>query len=778
MSANREGLRSLIAGVGFATVSGSLLAAAAVVTPAAAQGISDAYDEIIVTARKREESLQDVPISGTALSADQLDLFQIEEFDDFVRAIPGANILGNGPEFLRDVAFRGLGSGRSSDSNSATGIYKNGVFSAGGTFGGRSFTILDLYDVERIEAFRGPQGALFGRNAYGGAINIVTARPRFETEARLGVTYDSEVTRRIDGVAKAPIIEDRLALRLAALYSDAEGHLTNEFTNSDTHAERLYTGGRASLLFNATERLSALVVAEYLDSQVPGFSAALTKPRPFRPSFFGLNNNTPSITENEEWSVSLEIGYELDWASLTWITQYKARDTSTLDDLDGFRDNDGVTGMLPAYSGLATQERFGDFERVITEARLSGEAGPRLRWLLGADFLADSETFLQDQEDTAPGMALLATIDREKDVSSYSVFGSLDHDLTERWTVGAEVRWLVENRQSTTFSSVMGGMVTGLTGEDETSEILPVLTATYRFESNDRLYGRIARGLRTGGFNDRSSTVFTYEDEKVWSYELGAKTNWFGGRVQVDGAIFYTQIEDAQATAPVVVGGIVQPGVIVQNLGDAESYGGEIEARTRFTLGPGSLTVLGGISTQEGQFTDDRIVALSDVGGGTTIGNIQDLDLPQQRDFTLNLAFTYSLPVFNTGTDLRSSVNFSHALGGREEAQFTSEELDTLTQLDARMELKAEQWSLAVFGRNLTDQRAIMEHTGGNNVLVQEPLTYGGSAELRFCRRSGAGGASRSGPAGRAVLSSSKSTLERSGTVRLGGQAPASQARA
>lgn len=164
---------AMLAGASVAAITSMLSA------PALAQTGAGAYagDQIIVQARKRDEAIEDVPASVSALSADAIEDLILEDVADIVRQVPGGVLIASGPDYLDDIALRGQGGGRLGFSETTTGIYKDGIFIAGGGFNGRSYARIDLFDLERIEVYRGPQGALYGRNAVGGAVNVITRAP-------------------------------------------------------------------------------------------------------------------------------------------------------------------------------------------------------------------------------------------------------------------------------------------------------------------------------------------------------------------------------------------------------------------------------------------------------------------------------------------------------------------------------------------------------------------------------------------------------------------------
>jgi iron complex outermembrane recepter protein len=203
---------------------------------------------VTVSARKRDEALIDVPLSVSALGSEEIELLVLDGIADYLRQLPGASLVNAGPEYLNDISIRGQGGGRQGFNESAVGIYRNGIYVAGGGFGGRSFNRLDFFDVRTIETYRGPQGALYGRNAVGGAMNVISNKP--STEA---VTFDGRVAfedidrYEVSGVLNLPLAET-FAARIGAFFIDQDGGFhTNLPTGKKTDVQE-QTGARIGLL--------------------------------------------------------------------------------------------------------------------------------------------------------------------------------------------------------------------------------------------------------------------------------------------------------------------------------------------------------------------------------------------------------------------------------------------------------------------------------------------------------------------------------------------------
>jgi outer membrane receptor protein involved in Fe transport len=268
----------------FAAVSTAAIILAGLSSPAAAQttapsssppsevDTAEDADAIVVTARRREETLQDIPGSITALTGEQIQNLVVDGNQDYLRQVPGASLVTSGPDYLNDFSLRGQGSGRLGFSETATGIFKDGHYNAGGGFGGRSFSRLDTFDVDRIEVLRGPQGALYGRNSVGGAVNILTNTPSDDFEVRGRLYYDDVERGIVEGIVNLPI-GTNLAVRIGGFYDDQNsGHIFNETTDDFVDQQR-FIGTRAALRARPTDALTLDLSYEYYDARTPGFAS-------------------------------------------------------------------------------------------------------------------------------------------------------------------------------------------------------------------------------------------------------------------------------------------------------------------------------------------------------------------------------------------------------------------------------------------------------------------------------------------------------------------------
>jgi outer membrane receptor protein involved in Fe transport len=787
---------------------------------------TDDQDVIVVTARRREETLQDVPASITALTGEQIQNLVVDGNQDYLRQVPGASLVTSGPDYLNDFSLRGQGSGRLGFSETATGIFKDGHYNAGGGFGGRSFSRLDTFDVDRIEVLRGPQGALYGRNSVGGAVNILTNTPtdRFETRGRL---YYDDVDR---GIAEAIVnlpVGSSLAVRLGGFYDDQnDGHIFNETTNDFVDQQR-FIGGRAAVRAKPTETLTLDLSYEYYDALTPGFASLGYKanapanvggfaldPRPYTRRFL----DRVGFTDVEEHTVYGRAVWETGIGDLSFRLNHRRRDAArTNDDGDHFAGLGGFTinGQLVDFE--ANQRE--DFERTGAELFMSGTAG-RLNWLIGAEAQFFTTTILTGADcpeyaaggaptlvpGCNPGSAITALPDSgpgglplsaaqaatalitarlnlnndafTEDLKSYSLFGSLEYEITDALTATVEARVqkdektldfqrfsqdplvffgagavpagrqperLINNQPaqfcppsiSGTPACVADGGISRdtliLEAERSWTRFTPAASLKYDFSPDHAVYARFATGYRPGGFNTTTPNglprqqiveLLSFDPETIQSYELGYRGRPDRG-FTVNLAAYYNRTKDLQIVS---TPSAQSRGFILQNAGTSKVYGVELEAQKRFVFEGGSLTLRTAFSMMDGEFGRGTSALLDTDGDG--IPERVDLSgkaVPRLRDYQATVSATFERRI-TQGLRLNSTVSLQSADGGFENPE-NSRDYEGYSLVDARIGLATENVRFSVFAKNLFDERRRLNQIA-NNEYFSEPRVIG--AELRF----------------------------------------------
>lgn len=393
---------ALMAGAILMIAPSAALAAEETDAPAnAAATASQADDDsaIVVTARKRSETIEDVPVAITAITADDRSGLALDRTGDYLRQVPGAALVSSGPEYLQDITLRGQGSGRLGFSETATGIFRNGLYNAGGGFGGRAFSRMDVFDAERIEVLRGPQGAIYGRNSVGGAIDIRTQEPLFDTSGSVSLRYANPDRVVVQGIANVPIVEDRLALRVGGLYDrQSSGFYRNDA--GDVLDKARYSGLRAALKGRVGDNGTLNFLYEYSNSRAPAFGAqgqrmtridgTVLDADPFVRS--DMNRSGSAFIRDH--LVVASYAQELGGVTFNARALYKTRDGGR----EG-EDNDHFAGassidVLPGAAFKSPDYSVGQYEdhnHWMVQAYLaSARKDAPVTWLLGAEYLSSS----------------------------------------------------------------------------------------------------------------------------------------------------------------------------------------------------------------------------------------------------------------------------------------------------------------------------------------------------------------------------------------------------
>ncbi len=445
----------------------------------ARQADSQALDEIIVTARKRSETLVEVPSAISAITAEERRNLVLDGMKDYLRQAPSATLVTSGPEYLQDISIRGQGSGRLGFSEAATGLYKDGLYNAGGGFGGRSLSRMDLLDIERLEVLRGPQGALYGRNSVGGAVNVVGRAPDQTLSGALTARYSQPERGSIEGVVNLPLAADKLALRVAGLYDDQNsGFIKSQTTGHDLDWQT-YKGLRAGLRWTPDSATTVDLTYERYESDTPAFSSLARRAVRVDGSVLDASRWTRADLDREgrakitEDSVYLSAKSELGFADLTAKVGWKTRDAGrTNEDNDHYAGHSGID-VAPGAAVLTpdyTVGQFEDYSRFVAQAYLSSKGEGRLTWLAGVEFLSTSDDVVIDPylcpaysgavqpiaagcvvgqagalTGTSASVRSSARLSVNHDafsesLKSPSLFGSLEYKITDATTLGVEAR--------------------------------------------------------------------------------------------------------------------------------------------------------------------------------------------------------------------------------------------------------------------------------------------------------------------------------------------------
>ena len=635
-------------------------------TPALAQ--EAVLEEIIVTARKREENLFDIPVAITAITEEQIENFGLNDLQDVAKIVPGLTFDRSVTQNDYAPALRGL---QAEQGRNSVGLLIDDIDISSQNLqvaGGGSLARLRLVDIERIEVVKGPQAALYGRSAFGGALNYITKRPSLnESDLKAGFEVHSESGQELTVSGGAPLIEDTLGVRVNAYYFDERGIYRNEVSDA-------YVGGgdgvglSGAFLLQASENFSVYGRLEFSEESyapqaafvingntdvnlVDGAEIVLSRattrifsgPLVDGPIGFDINHRT-----GQDYK-----GMDVEYFRATVIADWDAGNiglkslTSWVDSNDDiFQDNDFVSGSVNGVVTGAFQEteRITDTAQLSQELRIFSQTDSRFQWLLGALYWKeDVEQFGSNDTGSALGplfdsdvAAFYDTRDGEgRHVKRYtdhqSVFAWGEYALSEKLFASAEVRYTDEEIEhildfEPPFGFFFGvrstggttppvlipfGAVTGYHSETiEEKYAIPRVALSYRPDDNLNLYAAIGKGIKPSGFQD--GAVFSldrpFDRESLWSYELGAKALLMGGALAFNGAVFYQDYTDQQVSSQIFNEESQQLQPVIENAGKSTIWGIELEANWRASE---ALTLSGAYTYINGEFNNFRVVSTS-----------------------------------------------------------------------------------------------------------------------------------------------------------------------
>lgn len=712
-------------------------------------------DTILVTAQRREQTLQDVPVSVKAFTAEDIDRDDITELNDYAVLTPNVGINDGNRKGQADITIRGIGAlGGEQDT---FGVYLDGY-----EYGTRG----RVYDIERIEVLRGPQGTTFGRNVIAGAINLTATDPDFDgvsgyitAEAGNFGLFD------VEGAVNLPL-GDAVAMRMAGFYQTEDGYFENQSTGPDSNAIDTF-GGRVSLLAQPTDRLRLKGFVSYESYEQDLFNAYLPDGNPIGnvptlqaiinaglgrvppgslpagPDRYFPHQNTqvaldsPVFADEETFRAFARLDYDLGPASVIWINGYTDEEARDAEDLD-----------LSEFN-LAFER--GEFEQTFLslELRLQSNGDERLDWVVGAYYTLEESkgrfgqfsgddmeaiTFLPSVVTGAPidltllpNNALLFGSDFTDDIETYAVFGEVDFALNDSVNLIAGLRYTSNEITETIRNGVdllpaPGGLlsITPLPDAEDsvTSEKLTWRTSLLYAATDDlNLYGTVSTGFRAGGLQLNNTERSDFGPEEIINYELGAKAFFFGRRASVNLAVFLMEWDDIQIST--VNRNNNQS--FTDNASKAEAHGVELEFEVLPFEG---LTLSGGVGYVETELTE-----FDDPDDGR-LGS----PLPDAPELRVTITGDYRRSLFGAYEGFVRAVyiyNDEQLTGLIEDGAEAPRFLESYERIDLRLGIeRPDDWRLEAYVENVQDE--IYASGGGLNGFalsgsptVSPPQRYG-----------------------------------------------------
>ncbi|PZU50151.1 MAG: hypothetical protein DI568_03200 [Sphingomonas sp.] len=710
------------------------------VAEAAEIGSADSFEavqDIVVTAQKREERLIDTPQSVTVVSAQELSRLSATQFRDFANTVPGLTFdtAGAGQS---QITLRGVTAGW--DVSPTVAIYVDDVpYGSSSAFAQGSSIALDvgLFDVERIEVLRGPQGTLYGASTLGGLLKYGMKTPELDSmhvSARAGIASVHKGGISYDGAAAVNMpMGETVAVRASGYYSRDAGYIDNiQLGDKDVNAADIY-GGRIDALFKPTEDLTIRLSAFAQNLSRDG--TAIAEYTPLRQPAFGDLNQKRWLAESFDQDfrlVSGTVAYDFGPATLTSISSYQSMNARSLTDYSAsyvpyFNSDPGTFGGPYSAVGIFSDVLLRKFTQ---EVRVGSNGGGRLEWLVGGFYTVETvrsdehmDLFGEAGEPISPDQIYVRS--QPSQFRELAGFFNLAYNVTDALQLSGGVR-LAQNRQR---NEVIGqGLFAVSTPEGRSKETVTtyLANARYQFNANVTAYARFATGYRPGGPNSINYDPTTgepfglprFESDSLKSYELGLKAQTPGRSFSVDASAYYIDWDNIQIIA-------VRNGFgVVANASRARIKGAELSFSARPAAG---FEFSGAFAYQDAQLADDA----PDLGG------VDGQRLPAVPKFTAALLGDYTLQSSPFRPTAGATLRF---VSDREVDFARSYVLPAYTTFDLRAGVTIGRVDLTAFLRNAFDERGQLGArtyaiTGGPDALpvsILQPRTIGLSASMDF----------------------------------------------
>jgi len=632
--------------------------------------------EIVVTARKRSETIQEIPESIVALGAQELINAHVTKLDDLGGLISNLNITTRADN-TPDVVLRGVGS---FGVVQGVGFYADDVQ----LFDGQTVRPDDL---ERIEVLKGPQGTLYGGSNIGGAIKYVTKMPTADYEGQASFEYGNYDTKTYSAAVSGPLAGGLLAR--ASFYDTTTGGYIYDTSLNKTVDAGFERGGRVTLSYSGDATTATLYLNGVWNRSGAGASLYYT---PSSTQDYSLNvaDGTQPDYSRSLYSATLNVEHKFsDDLRLTSISSYFHSNSSDVTDTD--------KGPRPFLTGYDT------FRHDIwgQEMRLTSSGEGALKWLVGAfgqgndpEHLQTSRTFNGDPSNPAnfldPTQFSDLTTDAVQRHNEYAGFANASYDW-RRWTYEAGLRADYNN-------SSMTDPLHGLIGEQHGTEILPKVSAAYHLEKDLMLYGAISRGFEPGDLVEEfdaggNPIIKQYKPETTWNYELGIKSTLFD-RVRFNAAVFYIDYRDRLFQTNVLQAGTLVG--VTQNIGSSHNYGAEFDLSTRLTR---ELLVSGSFGVTKAIWNNVAYLD-SDLGQST---NLQGRTAPFTPEYQGSLSLDWSHHVTE---GMKFGARADVSLVGREYWDVTDHYSQLAYQLvNLGLRLEGRQWTVGGHVSNVFDKR-------------------------------------------------------------------------
>jgi iron complex outermembrane receptor protein len=724
-----------------ALIAASVCVAVAAPMPVWSQG-QDALEEVVVTARKRDESLHDVPVAVNAFSAADIESAGIQRPQDFIQLTSNMTMVQTQNQGTSFITVRGISQARNSEPSVAVLI--DGVAMAN-----PSAFNQELFDVEHIEVLKGPQGALYGRNAIGGAIIIRTQEPGDEFAGKVTLGYDSGPGFKVRGSVGGPLNDSKTLKYMASgSYFKTDGYLNNDYLHREADPFR-DASGRVKLLWEPSDALKTDLRVYY--SQVHTQALYFNITQDVNDVSLPIRVNNAGVDERNLKGASLKVDFETGLGTITSITAFDHIDELlTGDQFDFLPIPDSV--LFKFFGADQAQHQFLDVDAWSQEVRLASTIGEKLRTIVGAYYIK-TDRFISTGNVFDLGTGVVPRVKRtplpifnpqftfladSQNNDAWAVFADATYDFTDKFQGDVSLRYDRDHRENTTRTPIefipaplaglaFPGQVRTKTWDDLQPKV------TLRFQPNEtwNLYGGYSRGFRSGGFNQTGVGAANipgiddlFDQETADTFEVGVKAQFLDRRLNAGLNVYHTTAKGSYYF-------VFDPNTSTQNLGNlgkVDYDGFEVELSARPAEGFDTYVKVG--------FTDSKIKESS--RAPTDVGN----EAPLVSQYTANLGAQYRKPFGSSGFTgvIRADLE---RIGPTYWYPDNFTKRRPIDLMNLRLGLEQGPWSLTAWGRNLFNTRYNAEWSPGpqffpnpgysnNFVFKAQPRVWGVDFNYRF----------------------------------------------
>lgn len=742
-------------------------------------GGSAMLEEVIVTANRRAQSLQSVPLAVTAFTGEAMEAQGIVDLKGLTERTPGFS-MGSFNPGQPQLYIRGIGS----NEDGAGGDQSVIVFIDEVYIGRAAGMETDLFDLERVEVLRGPQGTLFGKNVVGGAVSMITKKPDEESELVAEMTLGNFNAITLRGLASGELT-DNVFGKVSLSSQRRDGYFTSEVNNYpeffpegvqgedalEVNSDSLRTG----LRFLPADDIEINLSASYsqidrngspnhlLPSSAGALSAGYLAESALIENYDNKVHtslyNDPGFFKSDAWSATLRVDYDFSESVMfTSLSSFRSVGAENSDIIGTRESSAGLTtglnalfaSVLPEFTNLVygSNDYTDDSDTITQEFRFTSVGDGSLEWVVGA-FLMNEDTRREEfftlglDLEVAPGVIIAAvprgtgSDDQTNETNSYAGFGQATYSFNDRFslTLGTRYTWEDKANGRVGVSDPFGVVGTFNLDSKENWENLSS-KASLQFQATDEVffYAGYSEGFKSGGYQGTAATALAastpFSPETATLYEVGAKTEWFNNRLRLNAALFSTDYKDLQILqllvpvgAPVGTGGVL----VTQNASDATIEGFELEMSAYLTE---ALTISGSFSHLDTGYENFRIPAGFLAPGDGAAANRDGNELRNAPDIAWNLLARYDVRL-DSGAELAFQIDYRHKdLAWQDPDNFEFAAVPEYDVGDLRIIYTPANSGLNVTGwvRNFTDEDYFIHNFPTNNTGAATPAaprTYG-----------------------------------------------------